>query len=646
EAKITVVSEDGKAQSMYTIKFTQEDAYLNSVVLGTEKTTLNEDDLATLSLEATLISGEKLNNSDLAIEYLISDKFVLSMIDGKLGAVGEGTAEVFASVTYKGKTVASNTLTITVNKSDVNKIIVSLKPENITTAIGVKPVLPEVVTAEYNVGLPKLKAVTWEDIKAENYQGAGRFTVYGDVEGTSIKAMAQVEVKGEVGISNISTVTLVNEEPVLPGEVTVYYSDNSEAKMPVAWDEISEEAYAEVGTFTVSGTVEGSNLKATATVRVSDEAVEGLNITRFQNGYDYPRTAASYSNEPPADPASKDRLAHLNNDIISFTDSPHDRWTNWKRTPDTTGWVSVEFGRTGPQEYYYDEMIVNYFTDSGVSLPASAKVQYKKDGAWVDVTNQTVRNGENANTKIYSFDKVKSSEVRLFMNAQSGKSLGITELQIFKDDVVKSSNSKLSEIKLDGKALEGFNGDTFKYNVDLEGDRVPVITAKAEDNAAVTVIPPTGENKKARIIVTAEDGIATNTYEIDFAKTEVVNKAELGEKLEEAREAAAGNYTVETLKVLEDAILYAETVNSNEKATQYNVDSAVSLLNDAIAQLVEIEKPEEKPSADLNKDGKVDIGDLSIASKYYGQNKPEYDLNKDGIIDNYEINFIASKILE
>ncbi|MBX7363823.1 glycoside hydrolase N-terminal domain-containing protein [Clostridium chauvoei] len=50
-------------------------------------------------------------------------------------------------------------------------------------------------------------------------------------------------------------------------------------------------------------------------------------------------------------------------------------------------------------------------------------------------------------------------------------------------------------------------------------------------------------------------------------------------------------------------------------------------------------------SADFNKNGKIDIGDLSISSKYFNRNIPEYDLNNDNIIDRYEIDFIANKIL-
>ncbi|XZH05587.1 alpha-L-fucosidase [Clostridium perfringens] len=54
----------------------------------------------------------------------------------------------------------------------------------------------------------------------------------------------------------------------------------------------------------------------------------------------------------------------------------------------------------------------------------------------------------------------------------------------------------------------------------------------------------------------------------------------------------------------------------------------------------------EMPTTDLNKDGKVDIGDLSLASKHYGENIKEYDINGDGVIDEFELNSITNDILK
>lgn len=49
---------------------------------------------------------------------------------------------------------------------------------------------------------------------------------------------------------------------------------------------------------------------------------------------------------------------------------------------------------------------------------------------------------------------------------------------------------------------------------------------------------------------------------------------------------------------------------------------------------------------DFNKDGKVDLSDLAIASKNYGRLSNEYDLDGDGKVYIYEINYIADQMLK
>lgn len=50
--------------------------------------------------------------------------------------------------------------------------------------------------------------------------------------------------------------------------------------------------------------------------------------------------------------------------------------------------------------------------------------------------------------------------------------------------------------------------------------------------------------------------------------------------------------------------------------------------------------------ADFNKNGEIDLGDLSMVSKYFGSNNSEFDLDGDGLVGEYEINFVASELLK
>lgn len=50
--------------------------------------------------------------------------------------------------------------------------------------------------------------------------------------------------------------------------------------------------------------------------------------------------------------------------------------------------------------------------------------------------------------------------------------------------------------------------------------------------------------------------------------------------------------------------------------------------------------------ADFNKNGEIDLGDLSMVSKYFGSNNSEFDLDGDGLVGEYEINFVSSELLK
>ncbi|MDU6297302.1 discoidin domain-containing protein [Clostridium celatum] len=57
------------------------------------------------------------------------------------------------------------------------------------------------------------------------------------------------------------------------------------------------------------------------------------------------------------------------------------------------------------------------------------------------------------------------------------------------------------------------------------------------------------------------------------------------------------------------------------------------------------ENVQEEKSADFNNDGVIDLKDLAIASRYYGQNNKEYDLDGDGKVGIYELQKISDIIL-
>ena len=96
-----------------------------------------------------------------------------------------------------------------------------------------------------------------------------------------------------------------------------------------------------------------------------------------------------------------------------------------------------------------------------------------------------------------------------------------------------------------------------------------------------------------------------------------------------------------------------ENINSidfgKEKARYVRVN-CTKRTNNSPYSILELEVYGEQEKADslqgdFNENGKVDLGDLALASKYYGKEKEEWDLDGDKIIGEYEINFISEKVL-
>ena len=76
-----------------------------------------------------------------------------------------------------------------------------------------------------------------------------------------------------VNVEKVYVTTPVGIPPKLPQYVAVEYEDGSSGTASVAWDAIDPASYAQEGTFTVEGTVDGTEIKAVAEVTVTNEAV-------------------------------------------------------------------------------------------------------------------------------------------------------------------------------------------------------------------------------------------------------------------------------------------------------------------------------------------------------------------------------------
>ena len=169
-------------------------------------------------------------------------------------------------------------------------------------------------------------------------------------------------------------------------------------------------------------------MTAKAGIRITNEIGGEQNISRAKNGYDYPKVKASFTN---GEAASNDKIEAINDDLISYEEHPHNRWTNWQQEHRPSDWVEVTFGDYAPVEYDVDNIELHWYGDTRASHPASFKIQYKSGESWIDVVNlqsnpssMTLR---KANSHI--FDTVRTSAIRIDMIAEAGMAIAMTRVE-------------------------------------------------------------------------------------------------------------------------------------------------------------------------------------------------------------------------
>jgi hypothetical protein len=108
--------------------------------------------------------------------------------------------------------------------------------------------------------------------------------------------------------------------------------------------------------------------------------------------------------------------------------------------------------------------------------------------------------------------KLKLEMTSPFPEATTGH-LQISELQVIGDLVIASSNAALSDLKVNGETVPGFDPAATNYTV-VNKLYPPVITATAADNGSVAIQPPASLPGTATVTVTSEDGMQTKTYSV------------------------------------------------------------------------------------------------------------------------------------
>jgi hypothetical protein len=83
-----------------------------------------------------------------------------------------------------------------------------------------------------------------------------------------------------------------------------------------------------------------------------------------------------------------------------------------------------------------------------------------------------------------------------------------------------TDDATLSDLLVDGVTISGFDPDVYDYDYTVTGTTVPVVTAVTNNpNATAVITPASAIPGTTTVLVTAEDGITTLTYSVNFAPT-------------------------------------------------------------------------------------------------------------------------------
>ena len=527
-ASIYVQPNDGGALQTYAIQFLQEAPQIERLSLEVENAdALKEDQTVGIKVLAHYQDGTQ--------AVLKADKVTFSTSGEGDVAVRKGMLELHkpGQVTLKAQFEgAEGQIDLNIQANTENKVVQAIRPVSVVTGLNQEPSLPDTVTVEYDKGFPKVHKVTWQAVAKEDLAKYHSFDVLGKVEGIENKAHAKVSVEGIIAVEEVTTTTPVSEAPQLPESVRTYHSNGQVSSAKVTWDAIDPSQYAQEGSFTVTGHVEGTQLPTKLHVRVSAQTETGANISDQWTGSELPLAFASDSNP-------SDSVANVNDKLISFNDQPANRWTNWKRTSEAS--VGILFGDSGIlSKRSVDNLNVAFHEDHGVGAPKSYVIEYyvgkdvptvpknpsfvasedhvfNDDNNWKQVTNlkapDQVRAGEMTH---YSFDKVNTYAVRIRMVRPDGKwGTSITEIQIFSKQVAAAKKAQ-AQIKVDGKDLPNFNPGLTDYYLEAKEDQAPTVTASVSDNGIATVIPSVREGDPVRVVVKAENGDILGEYRLHF----------------------------------------------------------------------------------------------------------------------------------
>ncbi|OXM87036.1 family 43 glycosylhydrolase [Paenibacillus rigui] len=219
--------------------------------------------------------------------------------------------------------------------------------------------------------------------------------------------------------------------------------------------------------------------------------------------------------------------------------------------------------------------------------------------------------------------------------------------------IVKEDKATAGKVRLIAASIGGVSGTstpvlnlTFKVKAGVQNTTGNIAATQAKLGVA-----PEGTVIQAAL---GSKSIVVGKIEVVVDKTALTTAITNAQSLYDAAVVGSlpGQYPQAAKDALGVAINTAKAVKESSSATQSQVDSATA----ALASEVDTFKAAviKEVSADLNKDGTVDVGDLAMAAYYYGKDSTSADwaaakaadMNSDHKIDITDLAYVATKIAD
>ncbi len=225
-----------------------------------------------------------------------------------------------------------------------------------------------------------------------------------------------VEMTGNVdGIERAGTViTQVGTAPQLPESLEVIHPDGTVQDSAITWDAVSEDSYAEKGSFAAGGTVDGTDMRVEVTVMVVEG--EAANVALIAQPSAIINT-----------PQDLGGVAGLNDgyDPTSSRDTSHGVWHNWLGEQGADAWVQYDWD----SEVTIYQSNAYYYTD-GNFVPKEVWYEYKDaNGEWRPLPNVQGCGTELNQYNVTTFDPVTTTSIRMNMSPKT-LGCGVIEWQV------------------------------------------------------------------------------------------------------------------------------------------------------------------------------------------------------------------------